>query len=96
MSSLSLAERPGPARLEPWPSRKILQRMSTSLDSAAVIFIRIIWKLLTMLCNIQNCGVSGLGPSSGIQNTEKKTTFRKLDLFSSSGEGCSVIEISAF
>jgi hypothetical protein len=31
--------------------------------------------------------VFGLFPSSGILKTQKNTTFRKLDLFPSSGEG---------
>jgi hypothetical protein len=39
-----------------------------------------------MVCNAQNYWVSGLCPSSGILNTTEKT-FRKLDLFPSSGEG---------
>jgi hypothetical protein len=39
-----------------------------------------------MVCNNHYYWESGLGPSSGILNHEN-TTFRKLDLFPSSGEG---------
>jgi hypothetical protein len=45
-----------------------------------------------MVCNTELLGF-GLFPSSGILNN---TTFRKLDLFLSSGEGGPVIEISSF
>jgi hypothetical protein len=41
-------------------------------------------RLLTMVYNSQNCWVSVPCPSSGIL---ENTTFRKLDLFLSSGEG---------
>jgi hypothetical protein len=40
--------------------------------------------VLTMVYNTQNYWVFGLFPSSG---TLENTTFRKLDLFPSSGEG---------
>jgi hypothetical protein len=40
--------------------------------------------VLTMVYNTQNYWVFGLFPSSGIL---ENTTFRKLDLFPSSGEG---------
>jgi hypothetical protein len=36
---------------------------------------------------IQDYWVFGLCPSSGILKTQKNTTFRKMDLFPSSGEG---------
>jgi hypothetical protein len=40
-----------------------------------------------MVHNPQKYEVSGLCSSSGILNNYKNTTFRKLDLFPSSGEG---------
>jgi hypothetical protein len=51
-------------------------------------------RILTMVYVVQNSqNFSGLFPSSGIP---KNTTFRKLDLFPSSGEGGEeVIEISS-
>jgi hypothetical protein len=36
---------------------------------------------------IQDHWVSGFRPSSGILNTKKRTTFRKLDVFQPSDEG---------
>jgi hypothetical protein len=39
------------------------------------------------LSGAQDYWVFGLCPSSGILKTQKNTTFRKLDLFPSSGEG---------
>jgi hypothetical protein len=42
-----------------------------------------IWQLIV----IQDYWVFGLCPSSGILKTQKNTTFRRLDLFPSSGEG---------
>jgi hypothetical protein len=40
-----------------------------------------------MVYDIQDYWVFGLCPSSSILKTQKNTTFRKLDLFPSSGEG---------
>jgi hypothetical protein len=40
-----------------------------------------------MVYDIQDYWDFGLCPSSGILKTPKNTTFRKLDLFPSSGEG---------
>jgi hypothetical protein len=39
-----------------------------------------------MVYNTQNYWVFGLCPSSGILETIENTTFRKLDLFPSSGD----------
>jgi hypothetical protein len=40
-----------------------------------------------MVYNTRDYQAFGLSPSSGILKTQKNTTFRKLDLFPSSGEG---------
>jgi hypothetical protein len=42
---------------------------------------------MAMINLIQDYWVFGLCPSSGILKKQKNTTFRKLDLFPSSGEG---------
>jgi hypothetical protein len=41
-----------------------------------------------MVYDIQDYWVFGLCPTSGIIKTQKNTTFRKLDLFPSSGVSC--------
>jgi hypothetical protein len=46
-------------------------------------FINSFWRVVTMVNNTRNFSVSGLYPSSGVW---RNTTFRKLDLFPSSGK----------
>jgi hypothetical protein len=47
-----------------------------------------------MVCNTQNYWVFSLCPSSGILETRKHITFRKLDHFPSSGEGETLSQLS--
>jgi hypothetical protein len=49
-----------------------------------------------MAHNTQNYWGFGLCPSSGILENRKQTTFRKLDLFPSSGEGGDTYSFGSF
>jgi hypothetical protein len=51
------------------------------------IHLNTFYRVLTMVYNTQTYWLFGLHPSSGILKTQKNTTFRKVDLFLSSGEG---------
>jgi hypothetical protein len=78
--------------------RRLNHQLAASFFLASNILTNSFWRVVTMVNNTRNFWFSGLYPSSGIW---RNTTFRKLDLFPSSGgrgeeDTYSVIEISYF